>query len=272
MSVQQWSRYDNQQQDKIPSGTVVFRTCPIQRIKEAQPYSSQYSFSSAGFEPSRCVWLPEYHEAKVLLSKYIQDIDYIHHVVHCPSLVTTLDDVYACLNQQGQVKSGTMLLLLGLFASSTHSWVQQDCERGLFSTSIEANSQSSLWLKATENVLDIAHRTGCVSLEGIQGIIIASFVVGNLEGISRRCRSMHNMALLLARDIGLNYLDHPSKAHSANSAQTEIGRRVWWYLVASDWLVAAKPFQQDSTDGFLGQSLRGLEARLKAFISVICDK
>ena len=138
-----------------------------------------------------------------------------------------------------------MILLLALFASCTNSWVQQDCERGLFSTSIEANSQSSLWVKATENVLDIAHRTGCVSIEGIQGIIIASFVVGNLEGISRRCRSMFNMALLLARELGLHNLDHPSNAHSACSAQTEIGRRVWWYLVASDWSVVARLFQQD---------------------------
>ena len=230
----------------------MFRTCPIQRIKEAQPYTSQNSFSSAGFEPSRCVWLPEYPEAKVLLSKYIQDIDYVHHVVHCPSLVTVLDDVYACLNQQGQVKSGPMILLLALFASCTNSWVQQDCERGLFSTSIEANSQSSLWVRATENVLDIAHRTGSVSIEGIQGIIIASFVVGNMEGISRRCRSMYNMALLVARELGLHYLDHPSKAHLANSAQAEIGRRVWWYLVASDWSVSAKFAQQDSTDDFSG--------------------
>lgn len=223
----------------------MFRTCPTQRIKEAQPYTSQNSFSSAGFEPSRCVWLPEYPEAKVLLSKYIQDIDYVHHVVHCPSIVTVLDDVYACLNQQGQVKSGAMILLLALFASCTHSWVQQDCERGLFSTSVEANSQSSLWVKATENVLDIAHRTGSVSIEGIQGIIIASFVVGNMEGISRRCRSMYSMALLLARELGLHCLDHPTNAHSASSAQAEIGRRVWWYLAASDWLVFAKFFQQD---------------------------
>ncbi|KAM0793992.1 hypothetical protein BDR22DRAFT_895578 [Usnea florida] len=133
-----------------------------------------------------------------------------------------------------------MILLLGLFASSTHSWVQQDCERGLFSTSIEANSQSSLWVKATEDVLDIAHRTSCVSIEGIQGIIIASFVLGNLEGISRRCRSMYNTVLFLARELGLHNLDHLSNAHLISSAQAEIGRRVWWHLAASDCAMAAR--------------------------------
>ena len=249
----------------------MFRTCSIRDIKEAQPYTCQNSFSSTALQPSRCVWLPEYREAKILVSKYIQDIDYVHHVVSCPSLVTAIDDVYACLNQQAQIKPGPMILLLGLFASCTHSWVQQDCERGLFSTSIQANSQSSLWVKATEDVLDIAHRTACVSIEGIQGIIVASFVLGSLEGISRRCRSMYNTAILLARELGLHYLDHPSHAHLTSSAQAEIGRRVWWYLVASDWLAFAKSLH-DQTDGFSGRSLRGSEAGIKACICVICVK
>jgi hypothetical protein len=203
---------------------------------EAQPYINQNSLlSSTSFEPSRCVWLPQYHEAKILLEKFIQDIDHVHHVVHTPSLPSILDEVYACLNQQNQVKPGNMILLLGIFASCTHSWERRDCERGLFPTSVEANRQSPLWVKAIEDVLDIAHRTTGVSIEGIQGIIIASFVVGNSEGFSRRCKSLYNMALLLARELELHCLDHPSNANLANSAQAEIGRRVWWYLVASDW-------------------------------------
>jgi hypothetical protein len=220
----------------------VFRICSIQHIIEAQPYINQNAFpSSTSFELSRCVWLPQYPEAKILLEKFIQDVDHAHHVVHTPSLPSILDEVYACLNQQGQVKPGNMILLLSIFASCTHSWVRRDCERGLFSTSAEANSQSPLWVKATEDVLDIAHRTACVSIEGVQGIIIASFVLGNFEGFSRRCRSLYNMALLLARELGLHYLDHPSNANLANSAQAEIGRRVWWYLVASGWLVSVAP-------------------------------
>jgi hypothetical protein len=219
----------------------MFRICSIQHIMEAQPYINQNAFLSTSFELSRCVWLPQYPEAKILLEKFIQDVDHVHHVVHTPSLPSILDEVYACLNQQGQVKPGNMILLLSIFASCTHSWVRRDCEHGLFSTSVEANNQSRLWVKATEDVLDVAHRTTCVSIEGIQGIIIASFVLVNFEGFSRRCRSLYNMALLLARELGLHCLDHPSNANSANSAQAEIGRRVWWYLVASDWFVSVAP-------------------------------
>ncbi len=204
---------------------------------EAQPYIHN-NLSSTRSELSRCVWLPQYPEAKILLEKFIQDIDYLYHVVHVPSLQATFDDVYASLNQQGAIKLGNVMLLLGIFASCTDCWVQSDCERGVFSTSAAANVQSPLWVKATEDVLDTAHRTTRVSIEGIQGIIIASFVLANFEGFSRRSRSLCNMAILLARELGLHCLDHPSNANSANSAEAEMGRRVWWYLAVSDWFVS----------------------------------
>lgn len=150
--------------------------------------------------------------------------------MHTPSLLSVLDEVYTCLNQQGLVKPGKIILLLGIFASCTHSWVQSDCEeRGcLFATPIDANLQAPLWVKSLEDVLDIAHRTTKVSLEGVQGIIITFFVMVNFEGFSRRCRALYNSALLLARELGLHCLDHPANAAVANTAQTEMGRRAWW--------------------------------------------
>ena len=216
----------------------MFKIRSIQHIDEAPPYINQNALlSSTSSELLRCIWLPQYHEAKVLLQKFMEDIDPLFHVVHTPSLPAILDQVYAWSNQQGQVKPGNMILLLSIFASCTHSWVQRDCERGLFSTPAEANSQSPLWIKATEDVLDIAHRTTSVSIEGVQGIIVLSFVLADFEGFFRRCRSLYNMAFMLARELGLHFLDHPSNANLADSVQTEIGRRVWWYLAASDWFV-----------------------------------
>ncbi|KAK9241529.1 hypothetical protein V1506DRAFT_563627 [Lipomyces tetrasporus] len=229
--------------DNTPSNKIAFRVCPIQQIRQAQPYINQNAhLPSSRFEPFRCVWLPQYAEAKILLQKFLDDIDHVHHITHSPSLPAILDEVYACLNQQDQVKPGSIMLLLGIFASSTHAWVQHDSVRGLFSTCQEANAQALLWVKAVEDVLDIFHRTSSVPIEGIQGISIATFAVLNMEGFSRRCKSLFNMAFMLARELGLHFLDQPSNANLANSAQTEIGRRVWWYLVAADWSLPSRRF------------------------------
>lgn len=224
----------HQLQNQLP---IIFRTCAIQHFTEALPYVTQDSLiTTAGPHPTRCIWLPQYHEAKILLEKFIHDIDHLHHVVHTPSLPSMFDQVYASLSQQSQIKPGNLILLLAIFGSCTNCWGPKDCARGLDLGLEQAQSQAQLWVKSLEDVLDVAHRTTSVSLEGVQGIIIAVFVLFNLEGYSRRSRSLYNMSLLQARELGLYCLDHPSKAKT-NTAQAEMGRRVWWYLVSCDWYV-----------------------------------
>lgn len=218
------------------STKIAFRICPIQQIIHEQSYINQSShISSTHFEPVRCVWIPQYEEAKILLQKFLDDIDHVHHITHSPSLPALLNEVYACLDQKGQVEPGSILLLLGIFASSTHAWVQRDSGRGLFPTWQEANAQATLWVKSVEDVLDIYHRTSSIPIEGIQGISITTFALLNMEGFSRRCKSLFNMAFMLARELGLHFLDQPSDSKLGNPAQIEIGRRVWWFLVSADW-------------------------------------
>jgi hypothetical protein len=195
----------------------------------------QSHISQGAYLGSRCIWLPEHSEAKILFKKFIEDIDHVHHVVHTPSLHSILDRVYASIQRREQIKSGFAILILAIFASTTSAWQLCDDDRGIFTTPEEAGIQSSFWIKAAEDLLDVAHRTTSVSLEGVQGLIIAVFVVMDLEGFSRRGKSLWNTALLLGRELELHLIDHPTKSHLARSAQAEMGRRVWWYLVASDW-------------------------------------
>ncbi|KAK9241398.1 hypothetical protein V1525DRAFT_393036 [Lipomyces kononenkoae] len=223
-----------------PSSKIAFRVCPIHQVAQAQSYITQ----NAHFERFRCVWLPQYAEAKILLQKFLDDVDHVYHITHNPSLPAIVHEVYACLNHQqgGQVKPGSVMLLLGIFASATHAWVQRDSVRELFPTWQEANSQAALWVRTLEDVLDIFHRTSSVPIEGIQGISIATFTVLNMEGFSLRCKSLFNMAFMLARELGLHSLDQPSNVKLANPTQTEIGRRVWWFLVSADWSLPSRRF------------------------------
>jgi hypothetical protein len=220
----------------LQSTTIVFKICPLKHMKHSQQWITQDAQSNfASSAPTRCIWLPQYAEAKILLEKFIKEIDHLHHVTYTPSLPSTLDDFYGCLNQQGVVKPGNAILLLSIFAGCCQTWVLQDCEGGILSTEAEANELVPMWIKAVEDILDNAHRATSVSIEGIQGIIIASFTVGNIEGISRRCRSLWNTSIQLGRELGLQCLDHPNIPNSFTPAEKEIGRRVWWYLVALDW-------------------------------------
>jgi hypothetical protein len=76
-------------------------------------------------------------------------------------------------------------------------------------------------------------------LEMIQGIIILSFVVANFEGVSMRYRSLISTALLLSREMKLHRLDAALHTSGADAVRIEMCRRVWWYLVATDWYVTS---------------------------------
>jgi hypothetical protein len=186
--------------------------------------------------PRRLFWTPPLVEARHLLEKFLEHVEPIHHVFNTLALPVMLDRIYSRLDQRHCIKSGEMILLFSIFASSCRAWTEQDSrERGLFSNPMEAHYQGAHWIKVAEDLLDIARRTTHVSIEGVQACIILMFVPEDLEGFWRRCRSLHNMALLLARDLSLHCIDLPSKAHLASSVQAEIGRRVWWHLVSTDW-------------------------------------
>ncbi|KAE8383478.1 hypothetical protein BDV26DRAFT_251807 [Aspergillus bertholletiae] len=224
-------------QEPIYGGDLVFKAEHIRTIPRVPSYTVQLG------KLTRCVWLPLHEEARVLLDKFITNVSYIHHVVHHPSLPATIDTIYRHISDQEPVKPGHLVLLLSIVTSATHAWTSHDDAEGegtLFSSPAEANAQTSLWIKATYDVLNTGQNCPALSLETIQGIIILSFIICNLEGVSRRYRSLISTGLLLSRELGLHRIDHEPNAASRDIIEAEMGRRVWWYLIATDWLLAAR--------------------------------
>jgi hypothetical protein len=140
-----------------------------------------------------------------------------------------------------QPKPGPVILLLSIFACATNSWTTSDCEEyGLHATPTTAIDQTVFWARAAQDVLHISLDEATTSVEGIQGAIIIFFLLAKLEGMSRKCRRLYASTFYLARDLGLHRIDHPDNASKADSMEAEIGRRVFWYLCASDWQLAAR--------------------------------
>ncbi|CAI7567212.1 unnamed protein product [Penicillium pancosmium] len=200
------------------------------------------SFTVHNGKPARCVWLPFHNETSFILDKFITNISYIHHVVHHPSLPTTIDDIYRKIGNQEPIEPGHLVLLLGIIANTIELWSWHDEVEGddsIFPSTAEFNAQTPLWIKSAMDVIKSGENGPPPSLETIQGIIILAFAVSNTEGVSLRYRSLISTGLVLSRELGLHRIDHESNAATANTIRAEMGRRVWWYLVATDWLLAA---------------------------------
>ncbi|KAG5819794.1 hypothetical protein H9Q74_003987 [Fusarium xylarioides] len=192
---------------------IVFRICPIRSIAQPSCYIFQNSSVPSGFlslEPTRCIWLPQRHETKVLIHKYTSAITFMHHIVHTPSLYKFVDEVYDAVEKGTQVPLCSVLLMLAVCTNVTYAWTAVDNNMTpLFSDYTEANNQSFGWLKSTFDVFDASQRRSEIGLELAQGLIIVSFVLLNLEGVSPRARNCFFNSITICRKLGLHRLDHP---------------------------------------------------------------
>ncbi|KAJ6028105.1 hypothetical protein N7540_003681 [Penicillium herquei] len=227
----------------IPTNSLVaydieFKTCSIKKAAHASSVFEQRHNSATA---TRCIWLPFHDEAKEIVDKYLTDITYIHHVVHIPSVKSILDDLYRGLSadDSGSIKLGHVALLLAILASTTFFWTELDMQSPLFSSVTEANEQATLWLKVALDVLEYSRRKALDSLEDVQAMIVVGFMITNLVGIASQAWYVFSNAIAVARRLNLHRIDHPRRGtidgSHPDSIQAEIGRRVWWYLVATDW-------------------------------------
>ncbi|KAL6878146.1 hypothetical protein HDV57DRAFT_128118 [Trichoderma longibrachiatum] len=237
---------DQKLTDSLISDPIIFRTCPI-RLAPTQPsYAFQNGLptSMAGpMDAIKCIWLPRRDEMRIILQKYIADISLFYHIIHVPTVQSLVEDIYAGLEANVRVDVGGILLLLSICASTTYAWSPPDDVRCLFADHVEANAQSTFWIKEALDVIDHAQRTAHASLECIQGLIILFFVFCNHESVSFRARSVFMSAIAMATELSLHRLDDPQGSPMGtllrmSEAKKEIARRVWWFMVATDWTLA----------------------------------
>ena len=150
---------------------------------------------------------------KVLVHKYITVITYMHHIVHSPSLFKLVDEMYDAIEKGEEVQLCLMFLLLAVCTNVTYAWPETDNSMTpLFADFSESSKQSLGWLKATFDVFDASQRRAEVALEGAQGLVIVSFVLFNLEGVSIRARNCLFQAITICRELGIHRGDHPHNA------------------------------------------------------------
>lgn len=188
--------------------------------------------------------LPAKHEAVGLFCHYNNHVNYLHHVIHAPSALALIDQVYSLPLEEAEPAYAA--LLLGMLACASYFW---NPTVGVFTAQEDAQHASSLWLEAAHQMLQHARgRSAAVCLEEVQATIIVSYLAYNVEGFSPRVRLGNAAAVTLARDLSLHKLDGPLQPGPRESpVQREVKRRVWWQVVSLDWLLAFLPGPQEGT-------------------------
>lgn len=223
----------------------------------AIPTASEYTYSIVDGDrlraPRRCVYLPLYRETTVFVGTFLNTVSSFYHIVHHPTVLTLVTNVYDSVQrQQGAgLALGDILLVLSMIATGTYLYSPPTSRFNgsptvsIFASRDDAARQTPYWIQAALYVLEAVVRGRAPpTLSAVQGVVMLSFLISNVEGVGFRYRYIVSTALLLGRELGLHCIDqeHTGSPFSAltTPVERELGRRTWWYLASTDWLLAAR--------------------------------
>ncbi|KAJ3494533.1 hypothetical protein NLG97_g4019 [Lecanicillium saksenae] len=227
--------------DSILCDSVSFASRSMSPYADGPMSNSDTAVITTPHRPRRKFWLPLHNEATEMLSKFASDVYPYVPIIHRPSLPVLIDDMYQALSRGSDPHVGAVLLLLSICTSACYTWTLQDDYRGIYCDPIEATKQSTLWLRAALDLVDHCDRIGHTSLECLQGMVVLFWVLCSAEGVSMRARSLAAGCISMAQSLGIHRIDqHVNSLGNRDElftvVEAEMSRRVWWFLVASNWM------------------------------------
>ncbi|ETS83553.1 hypothetical protein PFICI_05429 [Pestalotiopsis fici W106-1] len=229
--------------DSSASKGLTFGFGSTQEICQAQARPDDWlsSMQLATLISSRIVF-PSYSAAVLLLDSYERSVDYVCHVLHLPSTRAMMRTAYLRLGRQETIAPGQAAVLLAVFAFSVYFYEAAPASE-VATGERDALALCRHWSKGAMDILDYSQRHSTGSLEDVQACVIMSYVTYYLEGMSKKGRMLMASAVAIARDLRLNRLDAEDDVVHKDDERTaqavicqEVKRRIFWHLVATDWL------------------------------------
>lgn len=178
--------------------------------------------------------LPTQAQGGALLEYYIQNVSWIYHIIHVPTVKAQLKSMYTALGQDRQPDYSHLAIISTIFALSAYFG---------YSTPDLQDAKSSCctrWTSLLQRALCAANYISEPTMEAIQSVILISqHLLPNIGAVSM-FRTLTSIAMNMGRTLGIHKVDSPSnkrkrKNGKADWVEVEIKRRVWWHLTATDW-------------------------------------
>lgn len=193
--------------------------------------------------------LPPREQGMEFFEHFVRCVQPTFAVLHIPSARTLVEQTYQATGQAGkETEPDNLLLVFSIFASAILTWTPQLLEN-IGTTPAVAHrvfdTYSGLAISLSESV-----SPSTVALEAISILV---HVLTNAEGFGEQVHQLRNRAFLMARIMQIHRLDtaQSRKARRAQGdwdlVQVEQQRRVWWHMVANDWLLAFSAGAQEGT-------------------------
>ena len=230
------------------SSSFIFEIVPLEYVGNYDAESPMLSHRQ------RRILLPTYDDARSFFDKYAKYVSHFHHIIHLPTLRKILENCYQRLSQSQSVDTDHVALLLSVFATVMCYTKMTEPDSVPLVVANDTDNVFQLWFRSALDLLDHSRRVLQASLEAVQTCVILVFLDYNLEGFTSRARALMSLGLHSAKELAMHRIDAPHSTRRRAASTTvdsvidlEMKRRIWWHLVATDWMVSLAGSAQEGT-------------------------
>ncbi|KAK5075592.1 hypothetical protein LTS08_001341 [Lithohypha guttulata] len=225
------------------STSYIFETVAMTDIEQLE--STLIEHSDGPLKRRRKMLVPVYSDARCLFDQYAKYICHFHQIIHLPTFLRTMEKFYLDISQGKAVNTDHAALVLSVLATvlGYSKWSEPDSSPFQFASNRDITFL--ILFRSALDLLEYSRRVLSGSVEIVQTAIIIVFIEYNLEGFTSRARALLAQALLTAQELSMHKIDCPSSTRRRESStsvksliETEMKRRIWWHLVATDWMIS----------------------------------
>ncbi|KAH7184763.1 uncharacterized protein B0J16DRAFT_122190 [Fusarium flagelliforme] len=263
-SIQPETIAQNLPHDVPPSATSVQATSVQTALAQPTPVHAAASNNSHEYLVSQ---LPAPAKANILLDHFAVTLHSTLCVLHIASTRRHLNNMYSLMaNNRGTPQTDELLLFFSIFAGACIAWTDELLVK-LEVTNAEVISDFDKYFHLAMAMADDSRKpmpqtvTAVTALANLSHVAINSDDVFLMKALALRSRCYY-----MCRAMMIHRLDAPAEQEQRNKVDTnvspnlidlEVQRRVWWHLVATDWLTS-----------FSGSSQEGVYTIMPKFMNV----
>ncbi|KAJ0417322.1 hypothetical protein BJY00DRAFT_210555 [Aspergillus carlsbadensis] len=199
--------------------------------------------------PSLAAYLPPRNEARVLIEHAARAPSAPIRILHVPSVQALIEQTYQGMLDGHFPDHTKLLLFFALFGLAT-----LDATHALWPTLNTTNDQATAALRTyTQLGCFIGARPEVQpSTNALAALWILHRLCTNESGHSVEAHLLRARGILMARTMQIQWLDTPKareerKLMPCDVVELEVKRRLWWMMVATDWVVSYSTGPQGGT-------------------------
>ncbi|KAK8069368.1 hypothetical protein PG994_005984 [Apiospora phragmitis] len=186
-------------------------------------------------------YLPSKDQSILLPDYFAKSVQPTFGVLHIPSTCDLMEQTYADMLVGKESNADSMLLLFAICAGCALTWTPELLET-LNVTPTDAKIAFRSYCDLFITLLDALSPPLAPSTVALEALLLVTHLLSNTDSRLDQVYTLQARALWMTRALQIHRLDTTKnrerrRAEGCDQTEVEVQRRIWWYMVSSDWFL-----------------------------------